>query len=154
MATVTFPVKIGLDLVLLVADKTLIDMSRQRDSTATELTTRTVRVTEIAAAVVEGKLGDVGSFDDTDQTVGDLSALDLGIRIALLRYSQFYTLTMTEAGVAFIGLWKSDLEDIAAQRRQEAMTPIVAKVDNDKLNLRKPHSTWGSTSDPANPPEI
>lgn len=147
MATVTFPVKIGLDLVLLVADQTLIDLSRQRDSTATELSTRTVRTTEHAAAKVESVLGDVGSYDDTDQTIGDLAALDIGTRLALLRYSQVYTLTLTADGVSYIGEIKDELDELAEQRRQEAGTPVLKSRENTTFNLRHEGDDWPDKDD-------
>lgn len=147
MATVTFPVKIGLDLVLLIADQTLIDMSRQRDSTATELASRTVRTTEHAAAKVQAKLGDVGSYDDTDQTLGDLAALDLGVRLALLRYSQVYTLTLTEDGRSYIGDIREELDEEADTRRQEAGTPVLKSRENTTFNLRHEGDDWPDKDD-------
>ena len=147
MASVTFSAKIVLDLALLVADQTIIDLSRQRDSTAGQLTTRTVRVSEHAAAAVEAKLGTVGAFDDTDQAIGDLAALDIGTRLALLRYSQVYPLTFTDAGTAMISEIKTELEDLAASRRQEQGTPVLKSRENTLFNTRHAGDDWPDKND-------
>lgn len=154
MATATFAARIALDLAALVASATMIDLSRQRDATATENTARTTRVAQMAAAKVESRLGSAGSYDDTDGTIGDQIWLDLGVRIALLYYSQVYTFTLTEPGRAYVGMVLEELELYRQTLVQEALTSQVARVDNDTLNKRRNHSTWGSTADPTNPPEL
>lgn len=154
MAAITLAARIQVGFAQLISNPTLIDLSNQRDADLVENSVLTARVSEMAAAKVEGKLGDTGSYDDNDPLIGDLTALDLGIRIGLMMYSQMYTLTLTEAGIAFFQSVLVELEDLAAQRRQEATLPVIANLDNDALNARRSHSTWGSTSDPANPPEL
>jgi len=154
MATATFAARIALDLAVLLANQAMIDLSRQQDATATENTARTTRVSQMAAAKVESRLGSAGSYDDTDGTIGDQIWLDLGVRIALLYYSQVYTFTLTEPGRDYVGTVLDELELYRQTLVQEALVSQVAKVDNDTLNKRRNHSTWGSTADPANPSEL
>jgi len=154
MATATFAERIALDLALIVANPSMIDFSRQRDATATENTARTTRVCQLAAAKVESRLGAAGSYDDTDATIGNQIWLDFGTRLALLRYSQVYTLTLTDFGVGYIGSVHEEIEEYRETLVQEAVKLVVGKVDNTALNKRRSHSTWGSTADPASPPEV
>lgn len=151
MAAATFAERIALDLALLVADATIIDLSRQRDGTAGQLTTRTVRVTEMAAAKVESVLGDVGAYDDTISTQGDQAALDVGIRMALYYYSQIYTLTLTDAGVAALENLLEELDTLAKRRRQANATPVVDTLDNDAINARHDSSVWDDDDDVTTP---
>lgn len=153
MATCTFAARIALDLALVVTSPSMIDFSRQRDATATEDTARTARVCQLAAAKVESRLGSAGSYDDTDATIGDQVFLDFGSRIALLRYSQVYSLVLTDTGTSYIGTVIEELEEYRETLVAEQIKLGVAKVDNTDLNKRRPHSTWGSTADPASPPE-
>lgn len=154
MASATFAERIALDLAILVANSSMIDFSRQRDATATENTARTDRVSQLAAAKVESRLGSAGSYDDTDATIGNQIWLDFGTRIALLRYSQVYSLTLTDFGVGYIGSVHDELEEFRETLVQEAIKLTVGKVDNTALNKRRPNSTWGSTADPVSPPEV
>lgn len=147
MAVATFPERIQDDLTLLVADKTLIDLSNQRDSDTNEDSARTLRVCQMAAANIERKLGDVGLYDDTDGTIGDLEALDLGVRLALYRYATSYTLKLTAAGQEVIGTVLEELEDLAKSRRQENSTPVIGIPDNDGLNARHSSSVWADDDD-------
>ena len=147
MAVATFAERIQDDLTVLIADQTLIDLSRQRDATATQDVPRTLRVSQMAASKVESVLGDVGSYDDTDGTIGDQQALDYGIRIALLYYSQMYTLTMTDAGQAMQGGVLEELENLAVQRRQTQGTPVVKNRDNDAFNARHDGPLWPDDDD-------
>jgi hypothetical protein len=67
MATCTLAQRIGLDLAILVADKTLIDATNQRDTTAVAvLSDRAERISQLAAAKIIGRLGSIGTFDDAD----------------------------------------------------------------------------------------
>lgn len=136
MATATFAERIQDDLAVLIADKTLIDLSRQRDATATQETARTLRVCQMAAAKVESKLGDVGSFDDTDGTIGDQTALDFGVRVAMMLYSQMYSLTLTEAGRDTFVSVMTEIDAEADVRRQEAGTPVIKSRENTQFNAR------------------
>jgi len=156
MAAATFAERLNLDLTLLIADQALIDLSRQQDATATQNTSRTTRVCQMAAAKVESRLGPAGAYDDTDATIGDQIFLDFGIRLALYYYSQVYTFVLKEAGVAYIGSIREEIDEHREMLVQAAILgqPTVVKVDNDALNKRRPNSTWGSTSDPADPPEV
>jgi len=147
MATATFAERIQDDLALLIADSTLIDLSRQRDATVTQDTDKTLRVCQMAASKVESVLGDAGSYDDADGTIGDQTFLDFGIRMALLYYSQIYTFTLTDKGVASMEFLMAEMESYAKGLRQEASTPVIDGPDNDKLNLRYPDSTWDSSTD-------
>lgn len=154
MAACTFAQRVAVDLGVLLASATVIDLSRQRDTTTTENTARTTRVAQLSAAKIESRLGSAGSYDDTDGTIGDQKWLDLGIRLAMFYYSQVYSLVLTDAGTRYLSSVLEELELFSDVLRQEATLGVVAKVDNDGRDARYPHSTWGSTSDPDAAPEI
>ena len=154
MATATFAARLNLDLTILIADQAMIDMSRQQSTTATQDATKTTRVCQMAAAKVESRLGAAGSYDDTDGLIGNQIFLDFGIRIALMYYSQIYTFTLKDAGVDYLSSVMDELEEYRATLVQEAVKTVVARQDNDVLNKRRNHSTWGTTADPAAPPEV
>ncbi len=154
MAACTFAQRLVVDLGVLLASATVIDLSRQRDATATENTARTARVAQLAAAKIESRLGSAGAYDDADGTVGDQKWIDLGLRLAVLYYSQIYSLVLTEAGTGYLASVLEELEMYSEVLRQEASLGIIARVDNDARNARYPHSTWGSTTDPDTAPEI
>lgn len=154
MAACTFSARIALDLAALVASATMIDLSRQRDATATENTARTTRVAQMAAAKVESRLGSSGSYDDTDGTIGDQIWLDFGVRIAMLYYSQVYTFTLTDAGVGYVGAVLDELELYRKTMVQETARIVIQRMDNEALNKRRPHSTWGSNPDDVTEPEL
>lgn len=141
MATATFAERIQDDLTVLIADATLIDLSRQRDATATQNTARTLRVAQMAAAKIESRLGAAGSYDDTDGTIGNQVFLDFGIRWALMLYSQMYSLALTDAGVVMINMLREEIEELRESLVQEADLG-TGIMDNDDLNARYPHSTW------------
>lgn len=143
MAAISYAARIQLDFAVLIASATMVDLSRQRDATAGENTVKTTRVSQMAAAKVESRLGPAGQYDDTDGTIGDQIFLDLGLRLALLYYSQFYTLTLTDAGTAAIVSIRTELEEQRVSMVQEAMLG-TSVMDNTKLNDRYPHSKWGS----------
>jgi len=147
MAAITFAERIQDDLALLVADQSLIDLSRQRDATATEDTSRTLRVCQMAAAKLEGILGDAGSYDDTDVTIGDLQMLDLGVRLALRYYASVYSLTLTAEKQGLVEGIMAEAEALAKSRRQANSTPVVSVADNDDLNARHDNSTWADDDD-------
>ena len=62
---------------------------------------------------VEAVLGSVGSYDDTDDTVGDMTALDLGVRLGQLN------LTVAAKGGDDDGT-RADRQAIHAELREEA----------------------------------
>lgn len=147
MATATFAERIQDDLAVLISDPTMIDLSRQRNATATEDTTKTIRVAQMAAAKVESRLGSAGSYDDTDGTVGKQIFLDFGVRIALMRYSQVYSLVLTDAGRLYIGSVNQELEEYRMSLVQEASNPVVASHDNDEFNQRHDGPNWDDDDD-------
>ncbi|MCZ7608501.1 MAG: hypothetical protein M5U25_21150 [Planctomycetota bacterium] len=154
MAACTFAERIALDLAVLVASASIIDLSRQRDATATENTARTTRVCQMAAAKVESRLGSAGSYDTVDGTIGEQIWLDFGVRLALLYYSQVYTFTLTEKGMSYVGAVREEIEEYRQTLVQETPRTVIQRMDNEALNKRRPHSTWGSNPDDAVEPEI
>jgi len=154
MASCTYAERIALDLAVLIASDSMIDLSRQRDATATENTVRTTRVCQMAAAKVESRLGSAGSYDDTDGTIGEQIWLDFGVRMALLYYSQVYTFTLTEKGMNYVGAVREEIEEYRQTLVQETPRTVIQRMDNEALNKRRPHSTWGSNPDDATEPEL
>jgi len=119
MATATFAERISLDLAILISPSSLIDLTNQRDTDALVNTNLLDRTSQMAAAKIQSRLGDVGSYDDTDGTIGDQQALDLGIRLSLHYLTNVYTLTLTDAGQAAQRQLFEEIELLARSRRQE-----------------------------------
>lgn len=136
-----------LDLIELVADNTLVDLSRQRAVGDTKEWNRLNRVCVLAAARVESILGSAGSYTTHDLTVGDLTFLDFSTRWAILSFSNVYTLTMSDKGTDGMESLRVELQQYARGLRQEASSPVIVERDNDKRNARYPDSTWDSNTD-------
>lgn len=119
MATATFAARIQLDLVILISAPSLIDLTNQRDLDTVTNTVLLGRVCQMAAAKIGSKLGDVGDYDDTDGTIGDQEALDLGIRLALHYLTNVYTLTQTQESLTAQKAIFDELDYLAKSRRQE-----------------------------------
>ena len=134
-----------LDLTILLSSASLVDLTNQRDADAATNATLLSRVCDMSVAKVESVLGTVGGYDDTDLTVGDQPALELGIRLAMHYLRSTFTLTGTnpEEWAALL----SELEILATRRRRENSTPVLSKPDNTPLNTRHPHSTWPDDGD-------
>lgn len=146
MASITFAQRIQDDLQVLIASNTLIDLTNQRDSDATEDTDISLRASQFAAAKIESILGSAGTYDDTDQTIGDQVMLDLGVRLA---YERLRRMT---------GVWDTEDEDVEKQiveeakdlnetRVQENALPVRKSKDNEELNKRYKSSEWPDDSD-------
>lgn len=132
MATQTYQARLIADLALLVSAKKLANWSNLDDikdesgDPRAENTARTAAVVRQAAAYVEGRLGAAGNYDDGDATVGNQRMVDFGVRYALLLYSQVLPVTLTDAGRAYIGDIKVEIEAEREALIQEASTPYWA----------------------------
>ena len=146
MATITYAARIQDDLQLLISSPTMIDATNQRDADVVENTALSLRASQMAAAKIEGILGEAGNYDDADGTIGDQQMLDLGIRLAMLYMTQVYSLTLNQAGVDYIGSVIDEAKDLARSRRQ-AVAPILKSIDSDDLNKRHDGSTWPDDED-------
>lgn len=146
MASITFAQRIQDDLQVLIASDTLIDLTNQRDTDANEDTDISLRASQFAAAKIESILGSAGTYDDTDQTIGDQVMLDLGTRLA---YERLRRMT---------GVWDTADEDVEKQiveeakdlneaRVQENALPVRKSKDNEELNKRYKSSEWPDDSD-------
>lgn len=132
----TLAVTIQTKLAAVVASTHLIDLSRQRDTVNTdEDTARTLAVAEMAAADVEGYLGD-------NLTDADTQAVSLGTRLALIQYASVYTLKLTDAGVIYIGEARRELERLADRRSREEADPVQTDLDYTDLDKRFPATEW------------
>lgn len=144
MATCTFAARLVIDLAVIVASPTIIDASRQRVTTATEDSARTARVCSLAAGLVEGVLGSVGTYDDTLATTGDQTALEIALRIALHLYLHNYSLIQTgETDVMYQNLL---LElNLLNDRRSSAVSPQLGTLDLLTLDRLYPTTpSWNS----------
>lgn len=128
----TLAAQIETEIQVLVADKTLIDLTRQRSSTTTLNTTRLTKMCEMTAARVQAYLGVISTYDSTNND--HVEACDLGTRLLLLRIRQVYPGTMTAEGVAYIGDVMAELNE-ARQRRQDESTSNVRYYSNDVSDL-------------------
>jgi hypothetical protein len=132
----TLAAQIQTELALLVASATIIDHSNQRDEDTAEDTARTAAVAAHASAKVEGVLGD-GITDS------DVQAVDLGTRIALMRYAVVYSETLTLEGVEYIRGVHAELRELRDTRNAAASTPQVTAFDFTDIDKRYPGTTWG-----------
>lgn len=146
MASITFAQRIQDDLQVLIASDTLIDLTNQRDTDSSEDTDISLRASQFAAAKIESILGSAGTYDDTDQTIGDQVMLDLGVRLA---YERLRRMT---------GVWDAEDEDVEKQiveeakdlngaRVQENALPVRKSKDNEELNKRYKSSEWPDDDD-------
>lgn len=136
MATMTFAAKIAQRLRLLRGEQQAIDDSTPRlpdpDSDSAPLTENTDHTTAIAAqaaAEVEAELGSVGSFDDTDHTVGDLVALSYGVKFAV-RIGKEIGFNITPDGLGYMDKLDQRLQREAQRREDEAADPYVPEVES------------------------
>lgn len=112
----------------------MIDVSRVRGTETTENTTRTTAVAELAAAEVEGYLGD-------SLTDADAQALNYGTQLAALHYTTTWGLALAEGGQAAIDRVHARLSDLA-ERRNGSFEMDVTDYDHSALDKRYPQSTW------------
>lgn len=145
MAVVTFAERIALDLALLIADITIRELSKQRGDPTSEDTSKTTRVSQMAASRVTRRLGDSGSYDDTDATIGDQTFLEFGMRYAIVLYSSTYSFRFSDAARETEKELKLEIEEYRMTLTLEASTPVVKTRDNDDLNRRYTQD-WDSDS--------
>ena len=131
----TLAVQIATDLRILVASATMIDLTNVRDSDSSEDTTLSNKAAAHAAARVQEFLG--SSVDGTDTY-----AVDLGVRLALLRLATIYSGTLTPEGRGFIGDVNTELEKSAERRGAALATPKVDRPDFETLDTEFPATTW------------
>lgn len=144
MAACTFSARLVIDLAIVIASPTIIDASRQRVTTATEDTTRTARVCDMAAAKVVSVLGDVGAYDTSDGSIGDLQALDIGLRIAMHLYLHHFSLIQTTETDT---MWQNLLDELdgLAARRSAEVPPQLGQLDLTELDRLYPTTPpWSS----------
>lgn len=123
----------------MLSSPTLVDLSRQRSATTTEDTARTAAYAASAAVLVKAKLG--LSIDSTDEV-----AVQLGTVYAFSLAAVVYSLTLTDAGVAFIKDIRKQLDDEAKSRRQAGYSPVKAAQDFTDIDLRYPVKQWDETN--------
>jgi hypothetical protein len=131
MATITFAARIAQDLRILVASAAVIDGTNQRGTGTTEVTAISDRIAVMVAAKLESDnlLGDVGDFDDAATSIaGDLSALDIGVRLAQVRMNNVYPGLLSEQGMMYEKDIIAEAQELATARRQLASTPVVVET--------------------------
>lgn len=122
-------------LRLVISSASLIDWSNQRDADAAEDTARTTAVVDGAAAYVKSILGDTVDGDDA-------TAVWLTVKYATLLYSQFYPVTLLEAGQLWIGDVRTEIKDEAERRRNAIIGLDLNTPDMVDLDLRYPQEIW------------
>jgi hypothetical protein len=126
MAAITFAGAIELELRALAGTQRLVDLSRAADPGETEVTARTIRFAQNAAAKCEAKLGSIGAFDDADATIGDRQALDWATRWAWLMMRGAFAMAGDIDVSAERRELLQELDDLRMARVQEAAVPQVA----------------------------
>ena len=121
----------------IIADDTLEDLSKQRE-TGAEDTTKTTTVCLLAAADIESYLGDV---TDTDYI-----AIKLGVQLALYHYQSTFTSMAMDKSEAKLNSIYSALARLAEARRQEA---DIGTATPDFINLDKKYNitNWDDPDD-------
>lgn len=128
----TLAAQIETEIQVIIADKTLIDLTRQRSSTNTLNTTRLTKMCEMVAAKVQVFTGVISTYDSANND--HVEALDMGTRLLLLRIRQVYPGTLTAEGAGYIGDVMAELAD-ARTRRQDESTDNVRYYSNDISDL-------------------
>lgn len=117
---VTLAAKIQQRLADVVADQSIIDMSRQREafnSADLERTDRTTAVCILVADEVKEALGDVDGADG--------GAVSIGTKMALVQYSAIFSGKLTEAGLEYTRDLARKL-DTMRQARVDGLAPSTA----------------------------
>lgn len=128
----TLQAQIVTELAVVIASANMIDLSNQRDTDVAEDTTRTAKVAELAAAKVKSYLGDVDSTD--------VQAVDIGLRIALLYYSNNYSLIQGQAGRDALQSIYAELDELRQSRLSE-IEPQLGSPDLTNLDALYPTET-------------
>lgn len=115
---------IEVKLRLVLDGQTIIDLSRNRDTTATENTARTAAVALMAADDVQAVLG-----DEVDGN--DYPAVALATRLAALHWSQLYNMVLTPEGLAWLQGVENKLEVLRSRRMRAAVGP-TEPAENDR----------------------
>lgn len=131
----TLAAQIETDYRILVAEKTVIDLSNNRDPDTAEDTTRTARACAHVAAFIQSKLGASVDGDDT-------AAVELGVRMVTLRLSSSHSLAMSDAGREDIATLKDELSELQIIRGVENAEPVNGDTDFTDLDSRYPAITW------------
>lgn len=122
-------------LQVVIASKTVIDLTNQRDADSSVDSTLLAAVAEESAKAVRRQLGQ--SVDDTDD-----DAVDFGVRIAVLRLTVDYSLTMTQDGATYTAGVYSEMRREAEARRQAQTSLDIAEEDYSTHDARFNAETW------------
>lgn len=133
--------EIVVQLELLVASETVIDITNQRDDDSAKDSTILNAMGNHAARAVQRKLGRTVDNDDND-------AVDFGVRIALLRGVAFYSATLTQEGMAYTAGVIREMDDEARARRQGIQSLELSLEDFVEEDARWPSTTkWDESVD-------
>lgn len=133
MATCTLAARIAIDLRLLTATQRVINASGGPGEGTSEVTTRTAAHARMAAGKVQSVLGDVGSYDDTDGTIGDQEALQWACRWAWKQMSVGFQMQPDDALPQSDAQMLQELADLRAARVDEAAEPVVYDADGEEV---------------------
>lgn len=127
--------EIEAQLIILVADETIIDLTNQRDDDGSVNAIFLTATANHGARAVQRKLGK--TVDNTDN-----DAVDFGVRIALLRMASVYSLTLTDDGLAYAAGVMRELDDEAEARRQGIQSLELSLEDFVEEDRRWPEEIW------------
>lgn len=120
----------------LVASGTIVDLTNQRNASATtEQTAVTVQAAEFAAAEVQEALG--SGIDGTDTM-----AVRCGVGLALMDLNSSYALILTPQGSSVAASARDMLETVRQRRVAAASDPVLAEADFTDIRARWPEAAW------------
>ena len=143
MAAINLEDKLVIEYRLLVSTQRVEDLSDPQDETSGENTDRTEAFARMAGAKIRSKF-DVGLYDDTDHTIGDLAIVDLGVRWMHLTARGVFQLIEADQEERFRAALIEEMDDLVEARIREGSTPVSKAPDNTTLNNRYKSSTWES----------
>lgn len=131
--------EIQVQLELLVASGTIVDLSNQRDADVAKNDTILGAACNHAGRMVQRALG--RSVDD-----GDNDAVDFGVRLALLRMVAVDSATLTEAGAAYMSGVMRELANEREARMQAVDSFEISESDHVDTDLRYPEDQWDESA--------
>lgn len=126
--------EVSTQLQALVASGHLINLTNQTGTSGTLDSTLLLTVANHASRRVRGFLGDIADDDDL--------GVDFAVRLALLRLQVVYSLTLTDAGAAFVAGVYEEMREEQKARRQSQSGIELAEEDFMDLDDRYPEKVW------------
>ena len=135
--------EIEAQLIILVADETIIDLTNQRDDDGAVNPTFLTATANHGARAVQRLLG--RTVDNTDN-----DAVDFGVRMALLRMASLFSLTLSDDGLAYTAGVLSELKEERRARQQSIQSIELSLEDFVEEDLRWPEERWDESVNSSN----